>query len=108
MTPTGSKKEKPIIDPKVVAASEYVMKNDSVIAEWGKTNPSHFIRLVEDLVEWHNSELTQALKELKEEVIGEVPSKMNTDNWKCDRRVAELKLWQHQAIDQKLKALEEK
>lgn len=72
MTPAGSKKEKPIIDPKVVAASEYVMKNDSVIAEWGKTNPSHFIRLVEDLVEWHNSELTQALKELKKEVIGDM------------------------------------
>ena len=54
-----------------------------------------------------NSELTQALKELKEEVIGEVPGKMNTDNWKYDRRVAELKLWQHQAIDNKIKQLEE-
>lgn len=53
------------------------------------------------------SRITQALKELKEEVIGEVPSKMNTDNWKYDRRVAELKLWQHQAIDNKIKALEE-
>lgn len=58
-----------------------------------------------------NKELVaEALKELKEEVIGEVPSKMNTDNWKYDRRVAELKLWQHQAIDQfeqnLLKALE--
>ena len=51
--------------------------------------------------------VAEALKELKEEVIGEVPSKINTDNWKYDRRVAELKLWQHQAIDQKLKALEE-
>ena len=52
--------------------------------------------------------VAETLKELKEEVIGEVPSKMNTDNWKYDRRVAELKLWQHQAIDNKIKALEDK
>lgn len=75
MTPTGSKKEKPIIDPKVVAASEYVMKNDSVIAEWSKASPSHFIRLVEDLVEWHNSECIALLEELEKErvqVLGEL------------------------------------
>ena len=61
--------------------------------------------LIKDLV-------AEALKKIKKEVIGEVPSKMNTDNWKYDRRVAELKLWQHQAIDQYeqnlLKALEDK
>ena len=56
--------------------------------------------LIKDLV-------AEALKKIKKEVIGEVPSKMNTDNWKYDRRVAELKLRQHQAIDNKIKELEE-
>ena len=57
------------------------------------------------------TEKLKLLAEVRERVIGEVPSKMNTDNWKYDRRVAELKLWQHQAIDQfeqnLLKELEE-
>ena len=53
------------------------------------------------------TEKLKLLAEVRERVIGEVPSKMNTDNWKYDRRVAELKLWQHQAIDNKIKALEE-
>ena len=53
------------------------------------------------------TEKLKLLAEVRERVIGEVPSKMKTDNWKYDRRVAELKLWQHQAIDNKIKALEE-
>ena len=60
--------------------------------------------LIKELVA---EQIVQALKELKEEVIGEVPSKINTDNWKYDKRVAELKIWQHQAIDNKIKQLEE-
>ena len=61
-------------------------------------------RYIEALI---RTEKLKLLAEVRERVIGEVPSKMNTDNWKYDRRVAELKIWQHQAIDNKIKSLEE-
>lgn len=92
MAPTSSKKEE--LDNAIIDA----ITIDGAFWSYGQRTA------VRNLIK---SELTQALKELKEEVIGEVPSKINTDNWKYDRRVVELKLWQHQAIDNKIKQLEE-
>lgn len=101
MKPTSSKKEVPYIAHSEFSGNYYLVTKAKDNVPVDKTD---ITQQIESLVK---SELSQALKELKEEVIGEVPSKINTDNWKYDRRVVELKLWQHQAIDNKIKALEE-
>ena len=103
MTHTSSKKEELARDFENIILAW----SSGISGEQHNKLPPEARELVSMLVSSSTRITTKALKELKEEVIGEVPSKMNTNNWKYDKRVAELKLWQHQAIDNKIKELEE-
>ena len=102
MTHTSSKKEVPYLAKSAFTGSFYIVTK---LDKGGL--PLEKFEVTNQVAPHIEQAVTQALKELKEEVIGGVPSKMNTDNWKYDRRVAELKLRQHQAIDNKIKELEE-